>query len=385
MWPPLSGSKIQLTRIETPIILDIALTFANDGIIAGDEPDVLRAIQHMKRVMPLVGLRFSMMQVVAAAAGPQDPERFRAFRDEGCTPALDGNFEVLKSPTGDDTFCRAFCSRVEVKQARVLEFLSELGDPQVTHFLAKWCINAIRLNYLARSTPPVFSQTAACDFDKAVVDTIGTTCNVLSEQRTRAGFSTKEGGLGLRTIADKTEAADIVSRHATHVLCSQIRHCHRGDQNPRDQHLQRAIDALDVVGPGLDVTTMVPDDITQSLLNRQINWQNMANWRNEASPSERVHLQAYSAKGCGHEVSLVPSKTLDTYPITKRVREHCVATLGSRRHGQRQAVLFLWPPTGRTGVTLPIVYGGGRRYYAAQSGPRRLLRFLRTGGFEANL
>ena len=39
----------------------------------------------------------------------------------------------------------------------------------------------------------------------------------------------------------------------------------------------------------------------------------MANWRNEASPSERVHLQAYSAQGGGHEVSLVLSKTLDTY------------------------------------------------------------------------
>ena len=38
-----------------------------------------------------------------------------------------------------------------------------------------------------------------------------------------------------------------------------------------------------------------------------------ADWRNGASPSERVHLQAYSAKGSGHEVSLVPSKTLDTY------------------------------------------------------------------------
>ena len=76
-----------------------------------------------------------MMQVVAAAAGTQDPERFRAFRDEGCIAALDGNFEVLKSPIGDDTFCKAFCSRVAAKQGKVLEFLSELGDPQVTHFL----------------------------------------------------------------------------------------------------------------------------------------------------------------------------------------------------------------------------------------------------------
>ena len=91
----------------------------------------------MKRVMPLVELRFSMMHVVAAEAGTQDPERFRAFRDEGCIAALDGNFEVLKSPIGDDTFCRAFCSRVAAKQGKVLEFLSGLGDPQVTSFFGK--------------------------------------------------------------------------------------------------------------------------------------------------------------------------------------------------------------------------------------------------------
>ena len=71
---PLTGSQIQLPRIGPPIILDIAPTFADDGVIAGDEPEVLQAVQHMKRVMPLVGLRFSMMQVVAAEAGTQDPE-----------------------------------------------------------------------------------------------------------------------------------------------------------------------------------------------------------------------------------------------------------------------------------------------------------------------
>ena len=138
----------------------------------------------------------------------------------------------------------------------------------------------------AHDTTRVHPEPLPCDFDAAVADMIGATCNVvLSDmQRTRVGFSIKEGGLGLRTIADKTDAAYIASRHATHFLCTQIRHCHRGNQNPRDDHLQRAMDALDVVGPGLDVTQMVSDDITQSLLNERINQQNMADWRNEASP-----------------------------------------------------------------------------------------------------
>ena len=73
---PLAVSQIQLPRIDPPIILDIAPTFADDGVIAGDEPEVLRAIQHMKRVMPLVELRFSVMQVVAAEAGNTRPGAF---------------------------------------------------------------------------------------------------------------------------------------------------------------------------------------------------------------------------------------------------------------------------------------------------------------------
>ena len=58
---PVAGAQTLLPRIEPPIILDIAPTLADDGI-AGDEREVLRAIRHMKRVMPMVGLRFSVLQ-----------------------------------------------------------------------------------------------------------------------------------------------------------------------------------------------------------------------------------------------------------------------------------------------------------------------------------
>ena len=89
------------------------------------------------------------------------------------------------------------------------------------------------------------------------------------------GSALRKGSLGLRTIADKIEAAYIASRNATHILCTRIRHSHRGDQNSRDQHLQSAIDALDIMVPGLDVAAMEPDDITQSALNKRISEQNM--------------------------------------------------------------------------------------------------------------
>ena len=159
--------------------LDIAPVFADDGVIAGRSGEVLRALKHMRVVMPMVGLRFSQLQVVAAAYGDQPVERFAYFVAEGCTPVLDGNFEILKSPIGENTFCRTFCEKMVAKQSKVLTFLAELGDPQVTHYLVKWCVNGSRMNYMARTTPCSVTREAATSFDKAVVDALATSCNLV--------------------------------------------------------------------------------------------------------------------------------------------------------------------------------------------------------------
>ena len=118
--------------------------------------------------MPLVGLRFSHLQVAAASLETQPSERFTLFSAEGCAPALDGKLEVLKSPLGDDAFSREYCCNVAAKQTDILNFLAELGDPQVTHYLLKWCVNGSRLNYLVRTTPLALTHDAAVQFDLAV-------------------------------------------------------------------------------------------------------------------------------------------------------------------------------------------------------------------------
>ena len=100
------------------------------------------------------------------------------------------------------------------------------------------------------------------------------------------------------------------------------------------------------------------------VLNKKINAQNMTNWRSEALLPERVHVQVYPAKGWSYEISLVPSKTLDTH-LSPSEFVNTVATIGSRRHGQRQAVLPLWSTPGCAGVTLPILHGWWGCYDAA--------------------
>ena len=66
------SSRLPDTSTTNRFSFHLAPTLADDGIIEEDDREVLRAIEHMQRVMPLAGLRFSMLQVVV-----------RVFRDEG--------------------------------------------------------------------------------------------------------------------------------------------------------------------------------------------------------------------------------------------------------------------------------------------------------------
>ena len=55
--------------IAHPVRLDAAPSFADDGFLAGNSEDVLRALAHIRSVMPQLGLRFSRLEVATAAGG----------------------------------------------------------------------------------------------------------------------------------------------------------------------------------------------------------------------------------------------------------------------------------------------------------------------------
>ena len=310
---PMVSSQIQLPAIDRPVSLDLAPLFADDGIAAGSQEEVLRALRHMRKVMPLVGLRFSHLQVAAASFDRQPAERFAPFVGEGCTPILDGNVEVLKSPVGDHEFCRSYCMRMVEKQRGLLTFLAELGDVQVAHYLMRWCVNGSRMNYLVRTTPPQATLEAAAAFDAEVAETFAAACKLTmtTRQRARCGFGAKDGGAGLASVSDKADGAYVASRAATHKLCTAIRSAHRGGAGSRDRNLQDAVESL--ASKMSDATLLDGDlaEITQTKLNDQINKHTIAEWKRGAEPAEAVLLGAYSAPGCGKELGLTPSKTLD--------------------------------------------------------------------------
>ena len=71
--------------------LDMTPMFADDGFLPGRAEEVLRALRHIAPIMPNIGLRFSMLELVPAA-GPLHTIDLSEFRALGCTLNETGNF-----------------------------------------------------------------------------------------------------------------------------------------------------------------------------------------------------------------------------------------------------------------------------------------------------
>ena len=95
LLPSPAGAQIQPPVMQPAAKLDLAVAFADDGVLAGPSGEVLRSLRHLKQIMPKLGLRFSSL-IVAPAAGFASRAPLQAFVDEGCTVEPSGNLEILK-------------------------------------------------------------------------------------------------------------------------------------------------------------------------------------------------------------------------------------------------------------------------------------------------
>ncbi len=132
--------------------------------------------------------------------------------------------------------------RLAEKQNSTLNFLAELGDAQVAHGMLRRCVNSSRLNYMARTTPCDATREAATAFDRDAVEAFAAASRtpLTERQRLRAGFAVWDGGLGLRPIGDRVDAAYIASRAATHELCRAISAAHSWNVDSPDDPLHEA-------------------------------------------------------------------------------------------------------------------------------------------------
>ena len=216
------GAVSPCRYIAPPVQLDIAPCFADDGLLAGPSGEVLQALQHWQGVLPQLGLRLS--GAVVAPTAPFSHVDFQPFLSLGCHIAPEGNYEVLKSPSGSDEYCRAFCTERADRQIALLQRLPHLPDAQVGYYLMRWSCAAGRMQYLSRTTPSRWCGHALEVFDTAVHDTFCEMTGLAPDalawgQATLPGFS---GGLGLRSSVLVADAAYIGSRHATLERCATL-------------------------------------------------------------------------------------------------------------------------------------------------------------------
>ena len=298
--PPSEGSSIQLPVLDPPAVLDMAPNFADDGLLARKSGEVLRALTHLKRVMPMVGLKFSTLQLVPAAldAHTFQVEPFTALGGQMCS---EGNVEILKSPVGTQEFCQQYCLQQVGKQRALFEFLAELGDPQIIHNLLKWSVNAGRMNYMARTTPAAACADAMAAFDVAVTDTLAATVGQQWSERQvqQVSFATRQGGLGLGRPTEMRDAAYKGSRAATQALCVAIRPEHRWEIEEDGQPLNEA--AVQARRMANDLTLLDGEIIklTQQYIGSAIRKYAARRWRDAGTPADRAIHNAYSAKGAG--------------------------------------------------------------------------------------
>ena len=207
--PSPGGSRILPAAVlNPPAQLDMCPNFADDGFLAGESSEVLRALQHCKQIMPSLGLRFSSL-IVAPAVSANCAVDMSQFLAEGCAVAESGNFEVLKSPCGNADHCKDFCMTVARKHSKTFEALSSLEDSHVAYYLLRWSANASRMTYVSRTTPLADCGPALEIFDndvrKTFVEVSGLPLD--DDQWIQATFNTKQGGLGLRSAAAVAHAA----------------------------------------------------------------------------------------------------------------------------------------------------------------------------------
>ena len=318
---PPGGSAINVPVLNPPAALDLAPNFADDGMLAGPAPEVLRALRHLKRVMPSLGLRFSSLLVGPAAGEHAHTVDWAPFVAAGCAVTEAGNFEILKSPVGELDFARDFCLQTALKQAKVVDAISHLPDPHCAYYLLRYSGNASRMTYLTRTTPKQCCSSALTHFDYTVQEAFGRLAGLELTQQMwlQATLATRDGGFGLRPCADVADAAYLASRAVSQPLGEAV----WGDFCWEADHPGNFLEAATAHCNSMLIAAGMPDRViaasrdAAALSQRRVTacmdacrlWR----WQQGASADDVSRLNTLRAPHAGQILHVVPSPTLDTH------------------------------------------------------------------------
>jgi hypothetical protein len=162
--------------------------------------------------MPLLGLRFSKMDIIPASPAQHsvDPVPFLAL---GCKCIMDGNFELMKSPVGSTEWCEELVGKRVEKLSKACSAIVALPRKAAALYLLRF--QTARMTYTVRTTPLQSCQRAVALADAvtqgALEHIIGET--LPADCSARARLPTRLGGLGVTALAAVADAAFLASSY----------------------------------------------------------------------------------------------------------------------------------------------------------------------------
>jgi len=207
--------------LDPPVQLDMAPLFADEGALAATSQEILRGVHHLHTVMPLLGLKFSKLDVIPAA-GQNHQVDIGAFHEAGCTVSVTGDFEVMKSPIGSKAHCETVVMKRVKKAAAAITAIADLPDSHCALYLLRY--QSAKMNYVARTTPAADVEEGLRCFDVSVragyESIVGK--HISDTAWSQVVLPTAMAGLGLLSAGAGADAAYRASRAATRDICMSI-------------------------------------------------------------------------------------------------------------------------------------------------------------------
>ena len=191
------------------------------GFLVGESAKVHRAQQHVKLLMPSLGLRFSLLEAVLAAGEAYQID-LNLFVKLGCSVNLNQCVEIIKSPIGSLELCHEMVLKRARKAVATVEPIAKV--PAEHCALCPLKFQTGRLHYTARTTPPECCATGFAEIDDAVGNASETIMGMSTteSQWAQAMLPDRKAGLGFQSTLHCSAVAYYGSRSATQAQCVAI-------------------------------------------------------------------------------------------------------------------------------------------------------------------
>ena len=136
----------------------------DDGVLAGNCPAVLHAVQLIEELGPALGIHmnFSKCELFSRTGNTSFPSTVKC--------SLLPNLDILKGPIGDYLYCSKFIADKCAESKKLLSGLTEVAevDLHVAVTFLRMCGSFCRMVHIARVTPRSLVSDALEVFDEEV-------------------------------------------------------------------------------------------------------------------------------------------------------------------------------------------------------------------------